>query len=280
MRTLLVHRTTYRYARPIRLGPQWVRLRPVPDPRRPVAPYRLVVTPAPLSMHWQVGPLGNQVARLVLPGPLQVLALEVSLELDLSPINAFDFLLDPAAETWPFQYSATELDVLAPYRRVDQAGPLMEALHAGTSAPGDTVPFVLELAAAVRDRVAYVVRAEAGVWPADWTLREERGSCRDSAWLLVQLLRMHGIAARFVSGYLVQTPEDGGPRSGELHAWADAYLPGAGWIGLDATSGFLTAEGHVALAGGPEPGAVAPLTGTVEPGAVTLETSIELRDVT
>ena len=279
MHTSLVHRTTYRYDRPVRLGPQWVRLRPLPDPRRAAAPYKLVVTPTPLSMHWQVGSLGNHVARLVLPGPLRVLALEVSLELDLAPINAFDFLLDPSAGAWPFRYSAMADDVLAAYRRADHAGPLMEALHAGTSVPGDTVPFVLGLAAAVRDRVAYVVREEAGVWPADWTLREARGSCRDSAWLLVQLLRMHGIAARFVSGYLVQTPEDGSPRSAELHAWADAYLPGAGWIGLDATSGFLTAEGHVALAAGPEPGAVAPLTGTVEPGAVTLETSIELREV-
>lgn len=272
----LLHRTLYTYDRPVRLGPHWIRLRPLPDARRPALPYRLAVDPAPVSLHWQIGPLGNFSARVILPGPLQRLALEVTLDLDLTPVNAFDFLLDPAAERWPFQYSASGADALAPYRWAEYPGPLLGALQSETAGAADTVPFVLGLAAAVRDRLAYIVREEAGVWPPDRTLMEGRGSCRDSAWLLVQLLRLHGIAARFVSGYLVQTPEDGASLSAELHAWAAAYLPGAGWVGIDATSGSLTAEGHVGLAAAPSPREAAPLSGTVEPAGVRLETSITM----
>ena len=276
-RTSLVHRTEYHYERPVRLGPQWVRLRPLPDPRLPPAPYRLTVEPAPLSLHWQTDPLGNHVARLVLPQPLGLLVLEVEVTLDLTPANPFDFLLEPEAGQWPFRYAADLSDALMAFRRADHAGPLLEALWADTAQPAETVPFLLGLAARVRDAVAYIVRMEAGVWPPDRTLSEGRGSCRDSAWVLVQLLRMHGVAARFVSGYLVQQPEDGSVPVAELHAWAEAFLPGAGWVGVDATSGFLTAEGHIPLAASPDPVGAAPLSGTVEPGAVRLETSIVLR---
>lgn len=275
-RARLVHRTVYLYDRLVRLGPQWVRLRPLPNPRFDPAPYCLTVDPAPLSTHWQVDPLGNHVARLVLPGPLDRLVLDVTIELDLTPRNAFDFLLEPGAGTWPFFYAPETADTLAAFRRADHPGPLLQALCDETAVGADTVPFLLSLAALVRDRIAYIVRMEHGVWPPDRTLAEERGSCRDSAWLLVQLLRMHGIAARFVSGYLVQQPEDGSAPGAELHAWAEAFLPGAGWIGVDATSGFLTTEGHVALAATPEPLGAAPLSGTVEPGVVRLETSVSV----
>lgn len=273
-RMTLVHRTEYHYARPLRLGPQLVRLRPMPDPRAAPAPYRLLVEPAPLSLHWQADPLGNHVARLVLPQPLTRLALQVEMTLDLTPRNAFDFLLEPEAETCPFHYGVDIADQLAAFRRVDHAGPLLDALWRDTAEPDGTVAFLLRLAAQVRISVAYVVRMEPGVWPPDRTLAEGRGSCRDSAWVLVQLLRMHGVAARFVSGYLVQHPEDGSPSGAELHAWAEAFLPGAGWVGVDATSGFLTAEGHIPLAASPDPMGAAPLSGTVEPGEVRLETSI------
>ncbi len=275
----LVHRTEYHYDRPVRLGPQVVRLRPMPDPRMAPAPYRLVIDPVPSSMHWQLDPLGNVVARLVLPGPVACLVLEASLTLGLLPANPFDFLLEPEAGQWPFRYAVDVADALAPYRRPDHPGPLLQEMRLQTAGAADTVGFLLALAGQVVARVAYIVRMEAGVWPPDRTLAEGRGSCRDSAWLLVQLLRLHGFASRFVSGYLVQTPEDGGARSAELHAWADVYLPGAGWTGLDATSGFLTAEGHVALAASPDPEGAAPLTGTVEPAAVRLETSIRLDPV-
>jgi len=270
----LLHRTAYTYDHPVRLGPQWVRLRPRPDPRRPAPGYRLRVDPAPLSLHWQMDPAANQVARLVLPQPIAALLLEVALELDMTPANPFDFLVDPEAETWPFRYDTLAADGLAEYRRADHPGPALENLRDATRTSGETIPFVLSLAAAVRDRVGYIVRMEPGVWPPDRTLGDAVGSCRDSAWVLVQLLRLHGIAARFVSGYLIQFPADNGVDSAELHAWAEAYLPGAGWIGLDATSGLMTAEGHIALAASADVAGAAPLSGTVEPAVVALETSI------
>ena len=272
-RATLTHRTTYRYERPVRLGPQWLRLRPRPDPRAPTPGFHLQIDPAPAALYWQADACGNHVARLIFPDPLTRLDILVALTLDRSPRNPFAFVLDPPAAQWPFHYDPQDAEALAPFLRPDHPGPLLQALQANAPAQ-ETVAFLLALAAQVRDRVAYVVRMEPGVWPPDWTLREGQGSCRDSAWLLVQLLRLRGIAARFVSGYLIQQPEDGGPPSAELHAWAEAFLPGAGWIGADATSGLLAAEGHVALAAAPGPLAAAPLSGTVEPAGVRLETSV------
>ncbi len=272
----LVHRTIYHYARPVRLGPQWLRLRPLPDPRGAAPEFRLTVDPVPGGLHWQMDPWGNQVGRLLLPEPVRRLSIEVVLGLDLSPRNPFDFVLDGDAAAWPFRYQPAEADALAALRRADQAGPLLDGLRAATAAGGATVETLLAWGAAVRDRLDYEVRMEPGVWLPERTLAEGRGSCRDAAWLLVQLLRLHGVAARFVSGYLVQRPEDGAAGA-ELHAWAEAFLPGAGWVGVDATSGLLTAEGHVALAASPEPAGTAPLSGTVEPTETRLETSIALR---
>ena len=270
----LVHRTEYFYDHPVRLGPQIVRLRPLPDLRREAGTYRLEVQPAPLSVHWLVEPGGNPVARLVLPQPITRLGLVISLELDMAARNPFDFLLEPEAERWPFRYVPAVADALAEFRRPDYPGPALLALHGATSTPAETVAFVIGLAAAVRDRVRYTTRMEAGVLPVEQTLTGALGSCRDSAWVLVQLLRLHGVAARFVSGYLVQLADDTGRHGAELHAWAEVYLPGAGWVGLDSTSGLITAEGHVGLAASADVDGAAPLSGTVEPAQVRLETSI------
>ena len=272
----LRHRTVYSYERPVRLGPQWIRLRPMPNPRAPQPQYRLTVEPQPTALHWLVDPLGNLVARAVVPGPTDRMRIEVELGLDLSPRNPFDFVLDVDAVAWPFRYATDLADTLAPFRRADHPGPLLAGMLADAAPAAETVEFVLALGAAVRDRVAYVQRQAPGVWPPDRTLAEGQGSCRDTAWLLVQLLRLNGVAARFVSGYLLQPPVPGAPMppDAELHAWAEAFLPGAGWVGIDPTSGLLTAEGHVAIAASPDPSGAAPLVGTVEPARVTLDTAI------
>jgi transglutaminase-like putative cysteine protease len=215
----------------------------------------------------------------VLPGPVDAMDVVVDLVADLSPQDPFNFLLDPDAASWPFRYDSLTADDLGQFRRADHAGPLLQALRDETASSASTISLILELTHRVRDRVAYIVRMEPGVWNPDRTLAEARGSCRDSAWLLIQLLRMHGIAARFVSGYLIQLPDDGTPDVADLHAWAEAFLPGAGWIGLDATSGLLTAEGHLPLAASPHPISAAPITGTVEPSGVVLETDMQLRRI-
>lgn len=159
----LLHRTVYTYERPVRLGPQIVRLRPRPGARPGPLNYKLQVEPEPLALHWQMDVAANLVARLVLPQPIAALVLDVSMRLDMTPLNAFDFLLEPSAQSWPFVYEAGVADSLAAYRRADHPGPLLEGLCAATAVPGDTVGFVIGLAAAVRDRVGYIVRMEAGV---------------------------------------------------------------------------------------------------------------------
>ena len=272
----LLHRTVYHYDRAVQLGPQRIRLRPLPDPRLAAPGFRLVLDPAPSGLHWLLDPFGNPVARATLPGPIDLLTIEVVLELDLTPRNPFDFVLDAAAVSWPFTYDAADTEALRPYADPGATGPLARTLRDSTVGRHDTVSLFLALGAQLCSRVAYIVRMEPGVWTPEQTLAEARGSCRDSAWLLVQLLRLHGIAARFVSGYLIQLDDDGTDNA-ELHAWAEAYLPGAGWIGMDPTSGLLTAEGHVALAAAPTPEGAAPLQGTVEPGRVRLETTMVLK---
>ncbi len=271
----LTHRTSYRYDRPVQLGPQSIRLRPMPDTRAPLLSYSLRVEPEPASIHWQHDALGNRLARVVMPGPVSRLDVIVELLADLAPADPFDFLIEPEASQWPFAYAAAVADDLAAFRRPDHAGPLLAAMRDATAGPAPTVAKLLELNRRVRDGVAYITRMDPGVWDADLTLRQAQGSCRDSAWVLIQLLRLHGIAARFVSGYLVQLASgERAADSADLHAWAEAYLPGAGWIGLDPTSGLLAAEGHLPLAASPHPIQAAPVTGTVEPSGVKLETEL------
>lgn len=233
------------------------------------------VVPAKHFINWQQDPFNNSLARLVFPEKAKELRVEVDLIAELSPHNPFDYFLEPEAESFPFEYSRSLAKDLEPYRRLEPAGPLLKSfLDTLSNDRRPTVAFLVDLNCRVRDVIGYIVRFDPGIQTSEETLARHAGSCRDSAWLLVQILRHLGFAARFVSGYLIQlaTDEQSIAASStlptdsiDLHAWAEVYLPGAGWIGFDPTSGLVAAEGHIPLASTPEALEAAPITGSVEP---------------
>jgi uncharacterized protein (DUF2126 family)/transglutaminase-like putative cysteine protease len=274
----LHHRTVYRYDRSIALGPQIVQLRPAPHARTPILSYDLAISPTDHRLNWQFDPLGNHLARVIFPSKTPQLAVDVTLVADMSPVNPFDFLLEPGFETFPFAYPPELARNLEPYRSQELAGPRLKAfLDEVPTAPDTTVNFILNLTRRVRDRIGYTPRMEQGVQTCEQTLAQSTGSCRDTAWLLVQALRAFGLAARFVSGYLIQLAFQGRPDSADLHAWVEVFLPGAGWIGLDPTSGFLASEGHIPLVCTPSPSQAAPISGTTEPASVDFRYSFDVR---
>jgi uncharacterized protein (DUF2126 family) len=277
----LNHVSHYRYDRPVTLGPQLVRLRPAPHCRTRILSYSMQVLPAQHFINWQQDPQANYLARLVFPQRSQEFRVEVELIAEMAVLNPFDFFLTPYAESTPFEYEATELSELGPFLVRSEATPLFtEYLARIPRSKMRTIDFLVGLNQRLARDIRYLIRMEAGVQAPELTLSSAAGSCRDSGWLLVQLLRHLGLAARFVSGYLIQLKSDvkalEGPSGPEhdftdLHAWCEVYLPGAGWIGLDPTSGLMAGEGHIPLACTPEPSAAAPVSGEVDKSEVQFE---------
>lgn len=286
----LTHRTSYSYDRLITMGPQVIRLRPAPHSRTPILSYSLNLKPADHFLNWQQDPFGNFLARMVPQELTREFSVTVDLIADMSVRNPFDFFLEESAQDWPFNYSAMEKGELAPYLVTGPRGPRLKEYmdRIVPDLPNNTIDFVVALNQRLEHDVDYTIRMEAGVQTPEETLTKASGSCRDTSWLLVHILRHLGLAARFVSGYLIQLKADEKPLDGpagtdvdftDLHAWAEVYLPGAGWIGLDPTSGLLTGEGHIPLAAAPHYASAAPIAGGHDKAEVTFDFEMKIERI-
>jgi uncharacterized protein (DUF2126 family)/transglutaminase-like putative cysteine protease len=274
----LHHVTHYTYDRPVQLGPQVIRLRPAPHSRSRILSYSLTIEPAEHFINWQQDPFANYQARLVFPKKTTSFKVTVDLVTELAVFNPFDFFVEPSAKEAPFKYAPAVQEELKSYLDLGTTETLFDQYLASLDLKKrPTNDFLVYINQQLHKDISYTIRMEPGVQTPEETLKLKSGSCRDTAWLLVQLFRHMGIAARFVSGYLIQLAPDvkslDGPSGTEvdftdLHAWCEVYLPGAGWIGLDPTSGLLAGEGHIPLACTPQPSAAAPIEGLMDEAEV------------
>ena len=271
IKVALRHVTSYAYDRLIELGPQTIRLKPAPHTRAHLDSYSLTVTPTEHFLNWQQDPFGNYIARAVFPNKTREFKVEVDLVVNMQIFNPFDFFIDEYATQYPFKYHADLLESLSPYLEVKETGPLlMQLVHELKTENTKTIDFLVAVNAHISKRLNYIIRLEPGVQSCEYTLEVNSGSCRDMAWLMCQVTRHLGLASRFASGYLIQLKPDvkslDGPSGTDvdftdLHAWAEVYIPGAGWVGFDPTSGLLAGEGHLPLCCTPNPSSAAPISG-------------------
>ena len=270
----LNHKTHYKYSKPVKMGAQLIRLRPAPHTRTEVLSYSLKISPEKHFINWQQDAYGNYIARVVFPDPIKYMSIEMDLCADMTVINPFDFFLEASAEKFPFKYETHVAKELAPFFEIVDNGPLLKEFVTNIDLkPEPTINFLMNLNQKVNSIIQYLIRLEPGVQNSEETLTLKSGSCRDSAWLMVQILRHLGLAARFASGYSillkpdtlalgeVSTLEDD---FADLHAWAEVFLPGAGWVGLDPSSGLLVGEGAFPLACSADPTNAAPITGSLD----------------
>ena len=272
IKVAIQHHTAYHFDRMTNILPHVVRLRPAPHCRTPILSYSLKISPAEHFINWQQDPFANYLARLVFPERSRDLVIDVEVIADLTVINPFDFFLEESNEFFPFNYDDQTKKDLAPYLLVtDQGKHLLQLLKKVDRSKQAIINFLVAVNQLVQNAVSYLIRLDPGVQTCEQTLELKSGSCRDSAWLLVQILRHLGLAARFVSGYLIQLKADqlalDGPSGTDhdftdLHAWTEVFIPGAGWLGLDPTSGLFAGEGHIPLACTPDPQSAAPVTGS------------------
>ncbi|RBP83128.1 transglutaminase family protein [Marinomonas rhizomae] len=274
IRVAIQHKTTYEFDRFINVAPHVLRLQPAAHSRTKIHAYSLKVLPETHFINVQQDPFGNFQTRLVFPEKTNKLEFYVEVIADMTVINPFDFFVESYAEEYPFAYDKALKKELDPYLQVTESCPLLDKWLSTVDRKNTPInDFLVAINSRLAADIGYGIRLEPGVQTCEETLTLKKGSCRDTSWLLVQILRSLGLAARFASGYLVQLTSDvkalDGPSGPEedftdLHAWCEVFLPGAGWVGLDPTSGLFAGEGHIPLACTPEPASAAPITGLID----------------
>jgi transglutaminase-like putative cysteine protease len=263
MRFEIDHLTRYEYSRAVFLEPHTFRLRPRSDGFQRLLSYRLDVQPKPTLLSETLDAEGNPVAHAWFSGTTESLELRVSFEAETFKENPFDYLLlGRGVEPLPLRYRPEELPILAACldSQPSHDGPVSR--FAGAVADGvnaQLLPFLSELCRQLHQQIAVFIRDEGEPLPAERTLRERRGACRDVTVLFMACCRSLGIATRFVSGY--QHGDNEAERR-YMHAWAEAYIPGGGWRGYDPTHGLAVADGHIAVAASARPELTAPTSGS------------------
>ncbi|WP_207421146.1 transglutaminase family protein [Desertivirga brevis] len=273
MKFHIIHTTSYSYSNDVFLSPQTLRLKPTSHIHAVIKDYKLSCQPQPKSIHWLQDAFGNSLARIIFPGSLNSLTINISFNIEPKDFDPFDFYLEDYAMTFPFNYEPETRKALCAYFEIADSGPFLKLFLEGLNLKDiSTVNFLVQTNKSVFQNIAYTEREEAGVQTCEDSLSGKTGSCRDVAWLLVQVFRHLNIAARFVSGYLLESGEGITDRI-SLHAWTEVFLPGAGWIGLDPTTGLFAGPGHIPLAVSSNPSDAAPISGRVSECKSTLSFS-------
>jgi transglutaminase-like putative cysteine protease len=259
MRIAATHSTSYRYTQPVTLEPHTFRLRPRDDATQRLASHQLSITPAPAGQAAFSDQDGNGVVQAWFVGAVQELTVESRFVVETLRGNAFDFLLPAACElALPLTLPDGLRQALAPYLAGgEQAGGF--AATVADAAGRQLMPFLDRLSASLFKDFRYILRHDGGPRPAAETLAAREGSCRDLAVLFSEACRAMGVPARFVSGYETSAAFDD---RGDMHAWAEVYIPNGGWRGYDPSRGMAVSTSHVAVAAAADPALAAPISGT------------------
>jgi transglutaminase-like putative cysteine protease len=277
MKLTITYRAEYRYERCVSLSPHIVRLFPRDALQARVLKLDFATNPGG-SVHWRHDLFDNVVAQCFYPRDDDRLVYRLDAEIVAEERNPFGFLLDSRALQWPAEYTPREREVLAAFMVAEQTD-LPSALRPMSGS--ETVNALVAMNQWIHTHIAYERREEGEAYAPDETLSLRRGACRDTAVLLAAALRMQGLAARLVSGFLWEGVGDPAERKADsaLHAWTEVFLPGAGWVGLDPSNGVLADHHYLAAAVGILPSDIAPVSGLYfghEPVPGTLETSLHI----
>jgi len=276
------HRTRYEYSRAVFLEPHSFRLRPRSDGFQRLIRYQLEVEPKPAMLSETLDAEGNAVAHAWFSDTTEWLELRISFEAETLKENPFDYLLlDQALGQVPLRYRQAELPMLAPCldSQPSEDGPVARfARSVADGVSAQVLPFLSELSRKLHEQIAVPIREEGEPLPAERTLSQRQGACRDVTVLFMACCRSLGIAARFVSGY-----QHGGASTERryMHAWAEVYIPGGGWRGYDPTLGLAVADSHIAVAASARPELAAPTSGTFRGTGVSskMQTQLAIRAI-